>query len=310
MTATPEVPPPTSTTIRPTGSPMSIPAPIAAARDSSIRWTSRAPALNVASSTARRSTSVMPDGAQMTIRGREKRLCSTLPRNWRSIASVTSKSAITPWRNGRSAEIVAGVRPIIRWASAPTAWTSPVRWSIATTEGSDNTMPRPRTYTSVFAVPRSTAMSRPPKPLKLSRNPIGAGDLTEVPLPRLVRAAPHRSGSPESVHAGEALGEEPDEQGGGQADDVQVVALDPLDEGGAAALDGVAARAALPFEGRLVGRQVSRRERPERHRRVLGLDHLPALGEKAQAGDDVVRAARKCVQHLHRAVGARGLAVH
>ena len=39
---------------------------------------------------------------------------------------MTSKSAITPWRSGRIAEIVAGVRPIIRSASAPTAWTSPV----------------------------------------------------------------------------------------------------------------------------------------------------------------------------------------
>ena len=79
---------------------------------------------------------------------------------WRSIFSVTSKSAITPWRSGRVAEIVAGVRPIIRWASAPTAWTSPVRSSIATTDGSDSTMPRPRTWTTVFAVPRSMAMSR------------------------------------------------------------------------------------------------------------------------------------------------------
>ena len=87
----------------------------------------------------------MPDGAQMTIRGRAKRDCKTLPTNWRSIASVTSKSAITPCRSGRSAEIVAGVRPIIRCASAPTACTSPVRWSIATTDGSDSTIPRPRT---------------------------------------------------------------------------------------------------------------------------------------------------------------------
>jgi hypothetical protein len=33
---------------------------------------------------------------------------------WRSIASVTSKSVITPWRSGRTAEIEAGVRPIMR----------------------------------------------------------------------------------------------------------------------------------------------------------------------------------------------------
>ena len=42
---------------------------------------------------------------------------------WRSISSVTSKSAITPWRSGRIARIVAGVRPIMRLASAPTACT-------------------------------------------------------------------------------------------------------------------------------------------------------------------------------------------
>ena len=63
----------------------------------------------------------------------------------RSIASVTSKSAITPWRSGRSAEMLAGVRPIIICASEPTAWTSPVRSSMATTDGSDRTIPRPRT---------------------------------------------------------------------------------------------------------------------------------------------------------------------
>jgi hypothetical protein len=59
--------------------------------------------------------------------------------------------AITPSLSGRIAEIVPGVRPSMRLASIPTAWTSPVRESIATTEGSDSTIPRPRTYTSVFA---------------------------------------------------------------------------------------------------------------------------------------------------------------
>jgi len=64
---------------------------------------------------------------------------------WRSICSVTSKSAITPSLSGRIAAIVPGVRPSIRFASTPTACTSPLRWSIATTEGSLRTMPRPRT---------------------------------------------------------------------------------------------------------------------------------------------------------------------
>ena len=92
---------------------------------------------------------------------------------WRSICSVTSKSAMTPSFSGRIAEIEPGVRPSIRFASTPTACTSPVRWSIATTDGSERTIPRPRTYTSVFAVPRSTAMSRPPKPVIERKRPIG-----------------------------------------------------------------------------------------------------------------------------------------
>ena len=40
---------------------------------------------------------------------------------------------------------VTGVRPSIRFASIPTACTSAVRESIATTDGSESTIPRPRT---------------------------------------------------------------------------------------------------------------------------------------------------------------------
>ena len=58
---------------------------------------------------------------------------------------MTSKSAMTPSFSGRIAAIVPGVRPSMRFASTPTACTSPVRWSIATTDGSESTMPRPRT---------------------------------------------------------------------------------------------------------------------------------------------------------------------
>ena len=61
-----------------------------------------------------------------------------------------------------------GVRPIIRFASAPTARGRPSLMSTATTEGSLSTMPRPRTYTSVLAVPRSTAMSRPSRERRFS----------------------------------------------------------------------------------------------------------------------------------------------
>jgi len=64
---------------------------------------------------------------------------------YRSIFSVTSKSAITPSLSGRTAWMWEGVRPIIRFASAPTARIAPVRVLMATTEGSFRTTPRPRT---------------------------------------------------------------------------------------------------------------------------------------------------------------------
>src|SRR3954469_20053014 len=68
---------------------------------------------------------------------------------------------MTPSRNGRIATMLPGVRPIMRLASVPTARMPLLLVLIATTEGSLSTIPRPRTYTSVLAVPRSTAMSRP-----------------------------------------------------------------------------------------------------------------------------------------------------
>src|SRR5680860_1919473 len=141
------------------GASMGRPAPIAAARGSSIRCTERAPAATQASVSARRSTPVIPDGAHIITRGRARRPWCARAMKWRSIFSVTSKSAITPWRSGRTAEIRAGVRPIMRWASSPTACTAPLSVSIATTDGSEDTIPSPRTNTSVLAVPRSIAMS-------------------------------------------------------------------------------------------------------------------------------------------------------
>ena len=145
ITATSLVPPPMSTTMFPVGSPTGRPAPIAAAIGSSIRYAWRAPAERQASSTARFSTPVTPEGTQTTTRGCAQRFWCTFWMKWRSICSVTSKSAITPSFSGRIAWIVPGVRPSIRFASMPTACTSPVRESIATTDGSDSTMPRPRT---------------------------------------------------------------------------------------------------------------------------------------------------------------------
>src|SRR5215470_3662451 len=76
-----------------------------------------------------------------------------------SIFSVTSKSAITPSFIGRIATMLPGVRPSISLALLPTASTLWVTLLMATIEGSETTMPRPRANTSVFAVPRSIAKS-------------------------------------------------------------------------------------------------------------------------------------------------------
>src|SRR3954465_8871722 len=64
--------------------------------------------------------------------------------------------------------IEAGVRPTIRFASAPTARTFLDFASIATTLGSLMTIPRSRTWTRVFAVPRSMPMSREKRPSRAS----------------------------------------------------------------------------------------------------------------------------------------------
>src|SRR4051794_26137836 len=168
---------------------------------------------------------------------------------------------MTPSFSGRIAWIVPGVRPSMRFASTPTACTSPVRWSIATTDGSLSTMPRPRTYTSVFAVPRSTAISRPPMPPSHLDRPIAM-------LPCCEDAARARAGRgilqehrvPDAVQGFH-------EQRHGQPDDVGVVAVDPCDQRGAGLLDGVAAGAAAPLAARGVRGDLVVVERAERHRR-------------------------------------------
>src|SRR5665647_2548503 len=112
MTATSLVPPPMSTIMLPVGSATGRPAPMAAAIGSSMSVAQRAPAEEVASSTARFSTPLTPLGTQITTRGCAQRFCMTLRMKWRSICSVTSKSAMTPSLSGRTALIVAGVRPL------------------------------------------------------------------------------------------------------------------------------------------------------------------------------------------------------
>ena len=80
MIATSVVPPPMSSTMEPEASEMGMPAPMAAAMGSSIRYTSRAPAPAADSRIARRSTWVEPQGTQISTRGlgRKKRASCTL----------------------------------------------------------------------------------------------------------------------------------------------------------------------------------------------------------------------------------------
>ena len=176
MMATSHVPPPMSTIMLPAGSETGSPTPIAAAIGSSTRKTSPTPAACAASSTARFSTSVMPPGTAITTRGLkyllQKRFGQTLLMKYRNMASVMSKSAMTPLFIGRMAMMFPGVRPSMRLASSPTASTRFEPSSIATTEGSRRTMPRSFTCTSEFAVPRSMPISVEKSPLNLENMPI------------------------------------------------------------------------------------------------------------------------------------------
>src|SRR5437870_11458950 len=66
---------------------------------------------------------------------------------------------MTPSFIGLIATMLPGVRPSISFASRPTASMRPLTLLIATIDGSLTTMPFPRAYTQVFAVPRSIARS-------------------------------------------------------------------------------------------------------------------------------------------------------
>src|SRR5919108_2334170 len=97
---------------------------------------------------------------------------------------------------------------------------------------------------------RSSACSRQDAELPRARS--DASSLTvRHPDQWLFRSCPGsdpgRAFLAHAVGAGEAVGEEAHEERGGEADDVEIVAVDALDEGGAAALDRIAAGAALPL---------------------------------------------------------------
>ena len=85
------------------------------------------PARRVASSTARCSTCVMPDGTHTSTRARWRRLTPERSKIRRISRWVISKSVIAPPRRGRTATMWPGVRPIMCQAWFPMASTSWVR---------------------------------------------------------------------------------------------------------------------------------------------------------------------------------------
>src|SRR5207247_10537459 len=135
------------------------------------------------------------------------------------------------------------------------------------------------------------------------------GTVTKAPHASQRRCFGLRRRSAQAVGAREALREQADEDRRREADDVEVVALDPLHEGGATALDGLAAGAALPLAARDVRGQVARRQRPERDPRLVVCDRLPAPRDEREARDDLVRTAGKRLEHRPRFLRSRRLSV-
>src|SRR5262252_4743976 len=101
----------------------------------------------------------------------------------------------------------------------------------------------------------------------------------------------------EPVDTWESRREKTDEERPRQSDDVQEVALDPLDETRPETLDRVTARAPLPLPRCDVVTELARRELAERHERRLGVELLPGRGPQAEPGDDRVRPTRERLDH-------------
>ena len=241
ITATSVVPPPMSTIMFPVGSATGRPAPIAAAIGSSIRYAWRAPALSVASSTARFSTPVTPDGTQTTTRGCAKRCWCTFWMKWRSICSVTSKSAITPSFSGRIALIVPGGAAEHALGLEPDG----VHLARALVDRDDRRLAEHDAAAAHVdervggaEIDRHVASAE-------------AGEVVEDAhvLPRECRCLARRLVLAEAVGARKTSGQQANEERGGQPDDVQIVAVDPFDEARSQTLNGVGACAALPLAG-------------------------------------------------------------
>ena len=79
--------------------------------------------------------------------------------------------------------------------------------------------------------------------------------------------------------------------------DVQVVALDPLDERAAQPLDRIGARALAPLLGADVTGDVPGRQGPERDARRFAMELLPRRSPQTQPGDDLVGRPGERLEH-------------
>src|SRR5919204_2171475 len=138
-------------------------------------------------------------------------------------------------------------------------------------------------------------MSRPPKPVSESKRPMAPAE--SIPTASAEGQARGHSQTPsrrggahcplsrlaEAVGPREALRQEADEQGSRQSDDVQVIAVDALDQRRAEPLDRVAARARVPLSASDVVSDVARRHLTERHARDLTATLLPRARQQTEA---------------------------
>src|SRR3954452_7702001 len=101
----------------------------------------------------------------------------------------------------------------------------------------------------------------------------------------------------EPVDTWETRRQKSDEQRAGQADDVEEVAFDPVDETRAETLDRIAAGPSGPLARGHVVRELARRELAERHERRLRMELLPRDGPQAEPRDDGMRATGQRLEH-------------
>src|SRR5688572_7075069 len=228
---------------------------------------------------------------------------SVLTAHDRAASPAPSSPSRSTWREAASA-----LQPVPRRGPPPLRRGPDFEGNAPTTDG----FPAYRAETPSGASPKSTVAAWPASAavaIPARSAPPTATIATFLTSRVSVAMRTWSTPSAEAVRAREALREEADEQRRRQADDVQVVALDLLDEGGAAALDRIPAGASLPLAVRQVVGELTRRELPEGDARGVVLDDLPARREQAEARDDDMRLACELLEHLLRLLGARGLAV-